>query len=264
MRKCLQPQRRYIRATTGFTTLSLVALLCSLPVSGQIADATRLFEEGNQLYIQGAYLEAVARYEEAQTYGYTSGALLLNAGNAYYRLDQPGQALRYYEKAYRLLGEEPHLMHNLQFVRAQVASPFAALPVPVWQQWWQAAVGARSPWLYFAAGAVFYLASCLLFAHRAWTQRRSPWHRRARTATLGLAIVLLVMAYGGSLGTTSGAAAVVIEPTAELREDPNGPVILDVAEGVKVDILGLHDDVAEVRLPNGARGYVSREVLGEI
>ncbi len=264
MRKYSQPKRRYIGVARGTAAVLLVALLSALPVSAQIADATRLFEEGNQLYIQGAYLEAVARFEEAQTYGLTSGALLLNVGNAYYRLDQRGQALRYYEKAYRLLGEEPHLMHNLQFVRAQVASPIAALPVPVWQQWWQAAVGARSPWLFFAAGAVFYLASCLLFAHRAWTQRRSPWHRRARTATLGLALVLLVMAYGGSLGTSSGTAAIVIEPTAELREDPNGPAILDVTEGVKVDVLGLHDGVAEVRLPNGVRGYVSREFLGEI
>lgn len=248
----------------GMTSAPLLAVLCAFPVSGQIADATRLFEEGNRLYAEGAYMEALARYQEAQTFGFTSGALLLNAGNAYYRLDERGQALRYYEKAYRLLGEEPHLMHNLQLVRSQVASPYAALPVPVWEEWWQRAAGSRSPWMFFAAGAVLYLVASLLFAQRAWTQRRSPWHRRARTAALGLAILLMATAFGASLGTTSGAAAIVIGRTAELREDPSGPAILDVTEGVKVDVLTWEEDVAEVRLPNGVRGYMPREVLGEI
>ncbi len=252
-------------ARNGRRGLSLAtALVCVLPVHAQMANATRLFEQGNNMYAEGAYREALSLYEQAQSYGYSSGALLLNAGNAHYRLDHRGQALRYYEKALRLLGEEPHLLHNLELVRAQVASPYTALPVPIWQQWWQSAVGNRSPWLFFAVGALFYGAAFILFAYRLWTQRRSPWQRRARTATLFVAAALILLAYGASLGTGANRTAIIVATSAALTEEPGGPAMLELSEGVKVDILQTVEHLTEVRLPNGARGYVATESLGEI
>ena len=165
--------------TAGTMVVALATILVTPGASGQIIDATRAFEEGNQMYSRGTYHEALEQYNKALSHGYTSGALLFNMGNAYYRLDERGQAIRYYEKARLLLGDEPRLIHNLGLVQSQVSTPIASRPQPIWQQWWQIAVGNRNPWRIFVAAALLYAVASGLILHRMWTRKRNSWLRRA-------------------------------------------------------------------------------------
>ncbi len=262
-RVLMAPYRSKVHPACIFLVVITATLLVQ-STFGQIIDATRALEEGNGMYLQGAYHEALEHYQEALSHGYTSGALLFNMGNAYYRLDERGQAIRFYEKARPLLGDEPRLIHNLGLVQSQVSSPIASRPEPIWQQWWRATLGMRNPWGIFAAAAVLYVIAFGLFAHRMWTRKRNSWLRRARAASLAAALVLFVCAYGASADAATDLSAVVISPSAGLTETPDGPVVLVVAEGVIVEILGRDEPHIEVRLPNGVHGFLSQESLGEI
>ena len=233
-------------------------------VHAQVVEATRLFDEGNAEFARGAYAEALASYHQALGIGFASGALYHNMGSAYFRLDEIGQAVRYYEKARRLLGNDPQLTHNLQIVRARVSSPFSQLPPPFWRAWWTKLFVHQGWESFFWIGAVLYFVAAFLYGHRIWTKVRSAWHRRARAAALTAGGLLLLMGIGVAAEHARSPRAAIIALGVQLSEVPDTAGSLTVPEGVVVDVLESVNGSVEIRLPNGVRGYVDGNVLGDI
>lgn len=224
----------------------------------QLEDALRLFDEANGLVESGAYAEAIVQYHAVLETGFASGALYHNLASAYFRLDEIGEAVRYYERSRRLLGNDSQLLHNIQIVEAHVQSPFSELPTPFWQAWWYTLFGQYSARRFLISGMCLYLIACLLYAHRVWSQTRSNWQRRARVGTLGFGLLLLLIAalVSGERSSIQGAA--ILESTTLVTETGS----VDVPEGVKVSFIEETELGAEVTLPNGVRGYVDANVLG--
>lgn len=195
-----------------------------------------------------------------------SGALYYNMGNAYFRLDQLGQAIRYYEKARRLIPENAELQHNLKVARSQVATPISSLPTPVWETWWDRFVLRVGAFPFFVAGLLFYALAAALVGHRIWSGMRNPWLRRALSASVILGVVLLAIAFAASLNPTLDQRAVVVADTAALREAPadTAATELDVPEGVLVDVLQRQDTWLEVRLPNGVTGWIQADTAADV
>ena len=241
----------------GALLLALVAYI-GLSNAQQLEDALHLFDEANGLVESGAYEEAIAQYHAVLETGFASGALYHNLASAYFRLDEIGEAVRYYERAHRLLGDDPQLLHNIQIVEAHVQSPFSELPTPFWQVWWYRLFSQYSPWGFLIAGMSLYLIACLLYAHYIWLHTRSNWYRRARVGTLGTGLLLLLIAVLVSGERSSIQGAAILESTALVTETGS----IDVPEGVKVSFIGETEVGAEISLPNGVRGYVDASVLG--
>jgi tetratricopeptide (TPR) repeat protein len=241
----------------GALLLALIAYV-GLANAQQLEDALRLFDEANGLVESGAYAEAIVQYHAVQETGFASGALYHNLASAYFRLDEIGEAVRYYERARRLLGDDPQLLHNIQIVEAYVQSPFSELPTPFWQAWWYTLFGQYSAWRFLVSGMGLYLMACLLYAHGIWSQTHSNWHRRARVGTLGIGLLLLLTAVlvSDERGSIQGAA--ILESTTLVTETGS----IDVPEGVKVSFIEETELGAEVSLPNGVSGYVDASVLG--
>ena len=78
----------------------VMTLAAGLPLVAfaQIENAVGAFDTGNVHYRDGNYADAITAYQEAIEGGYASGALFYNLGNAYFRNDELGQAIRFYEK----------------------------------------------------------------------------------------------------------------------------------------------------------------------
>jgi len=231
------------------------------PAAAQVTQAAQLFDMANDQFASGQYAEALATYQEVLDSGFTSGALYHNLGSTYYRLDRIGQAIRYYEKARRQMGDDPQLMHNIRIVEDRIGSPFSVLPQPFWQSWWQSWFAARNPWWFLAAGGILYLLGTVLYAHRIWTQERNDWLRRLRAGAVITGCILIMIAVGISADRAASTRAVIIAPGVELTSS-NGAVT--VPEGIIVTIVARESTGIEVQLPNGVRGYVDDAVLGGI
>lgn len=248
--------------------LLLLLTLFAVPatVSAQLADALGPFETGNRHYQEGAYAEAVHAYEQALASGFESGALYHNLGNAYLRLDQLGQAIRYYEKARRLLPGDARLQHSLAIARSRIDPPMPALPVPAWRATWEQKIVRHGAFPFFAAGFAFYLAAAGLFGYRTWSRSRDPWLRRTLAATLSLGLVLLTIAFAVSLDRQLDQRAVVVAGAVPLHEAPQASdaPARTVPEGVLVRLLTRRGDWIEVRLPDGATGWLPTAAVGEI
>ena len=252
-----------------YRTVLLLVLWCTCLVASthaQVPEAVRLLDEGNRLYAEGAFGEALEAYEAALGQGVVSGALFHNMGNAYYRLDKFGQALRHYEKAHRILGDHPQLLHNLQTVSTQIGTPFSALPGPFWEAPWKKYVVRQGPMIFFGLGGMLYVIAAILFGHRIWTGIRAAWHRRALAISSSLALLLILVAFGVSLDAAGDHRAVVIVREAPLMGSPDAEAETEIAvpEGVIVDVLSTQEDWAEIRLPNGVTGFLPRLAVGRI
>jgi tetratricopeptide (TPR) repeat protein len=226
----------------------------------------RAFDAGNTHFAEGAYQNALQSYQQAIDAGYVSGALYYNMGNAYFRLDQLGQAIRYYEKARRLIPEHPELQHNLEVAHSQIAIPVSSLPTPVWETWWDRFVLRMGAFPFFIAGLLFYALAAALIGHRIWSGTRNAWLRRTLSVSVILGLLLLAIAFAASLNPMLDQRAVVIANTTTLHESPetNAASEQDVPEGVLLDVLQQQETWLEVRLPNGVTGWIEAASAAEV
>ncbi|QXD14535.1 BatD family protein [Rhodocaloribacter litoris] len=246
--------------------MAALVLFGAARAPAQVTEAVRHFDAGNRLYAEGDYRGALEAYERALATGFASGALYLNLGNAYYRLDELGQAIRYYEKARRLLPESREVSHNLRITRSRAVDQFSQVPVPFWRGWWQKAVAALGARGFFLVGLSGYLTALGLAGLRIWRARPHAWHRRMLTLAALVGGVGLVAAFGASVAEEGGRRAVVVVEQVELRTRPGetGEAALTVHEGLVVDVTGEDGGWIAVRLPNGVTGWLRAGTLGEI
>lgn len=259
----------FVPSTNRFLPCALASaflafVLLAPAAHAQVDAAVRHFDEGNRRYAAGDYRGALASYREALDQGYASGALYYNMGNAYYRLDETGQAIRFYEKARRLMPERPELLHNLAIARARTVDRFSRLPEPFWRSWGRSL--ARVTGILFAAGLAGYVLAAVLFGLRIWKGTVPPWQRRLMHLAGTAGLVLLALAFTASVGARNDRQGVVTATVAGLQEAPQtgAPAVVDVHEGLLLDVLQAQDGWLEVRLPNGTTGWIAAQAVAEI
>ncbi len=243
----------------------LLIVLAVGPTAAQgVGDAVRHFDEGNLRYRQGDHRGALESYDRAVDTGFVSGAVFFNMGNAYYRLDETGQAIRYYEKAFELMPESSELRHNLALARALTTDQFSRLPRPFWVSWWRGIVQAFGAVPLFGAGVVFYFIAAGMLTLRI-RGARGPWIRRGFTTAAVLAVVLVMAGLTASIEEHTTRRAVVLTSRVTLLEAPDGARSdLNIHEGLVLDVVSEDAGWVEVRLPNGAAGWMRAEALGVI
>ena len=245
--------------------LALLAWTCAgLAQAQDIPEAVRHFDEGNRLFRDGAHREAMASYRNALDAGYANGALYYNIGNAYFRLDETGQAIRFYEKARLRMPDNKALTHNLARAREQTADRFSQLPAPFWRPAWNRLAQTLSPTGLFLIGLLGYGLACGALALRI-RGARSPWLRRMTLAGGLLAILFVASGFAASWEETHATRAVMLADATDLTDRPNGSSAeLTVHEGTVVDVVKVRAGWSEIRLPNGVQGWVPVTAYGDI
>jgi tetratricopeptide (TPR) repeat protein len=78
-----------------------------------------LFFKANQAYKEGRFGEACKAYEKLVKEGHENGHLYYNLGNAWFRLEELGQAILNYERARLFMPRDADLNFNLGYAREQ-------------------------------------------------------------------------------------------------------------------------------------------------
>lgn len=240
-------------------------LLVAAPVRAQGIDlADRHFDEGNRLFQDGYFEAAVEKYRMAIEAGYGSGSLYYNMGNAYFRMDELGESILYYEKADKWLPARTDVAHNLSLARGQLSDSFSRVPPPMWRRVLQRIGQVWSPSALFTVGLLLYLGAAGALA--LWIRRgRSAWLRRTvyGVGLPGICIILLGLA--ASYDRVHAVRAVMLENQTTLLDRPNGGESdVQIDEGAVVRIVTQRGAWSEVQLPNGSSGWVLAESYGTI
>jgi tetratricopeptide (TPR) repeat protein len=92
-------------------------LLYIIVLTTQVFFAQSGFENGNALYQNGKYQEAITAYESVFRTKKQSAELYFNIGNCYYKLNKVAPAIYNYEKALLLNPTDVEIQNNLKFAQ---------------------------------------------------------------------------------------------------------------------------------------------------
>ena len=85
-------------------------------------------KEGNKAYSEGNYEEAVVHYSKIIDNNIESGELFFNLGNAYYKLDEIGKSIYYYEKSLNFIEGDESLDQNIKIARLKIIDKIEPIP----------------------------------------------------------------------------------------------------------------------------------------
>lgn len=244
-------------------------LLCpAIGIQGAGAQPDSLDERltvASEAYAQGQYGRAVEVYHDILGSGYESGALFYNLGNAYGRLDQWGQAIRYYEKARRLRPADPRVLHNLNQVRRR-----AGLKSERGPEMFRYGVGAViqewSPTLIFVVGWLLLIGGLAVALVWLWSESGIQFQRPIVWGTIGAGLLAIAVAIGISYLQAMNQYAVVVADEVPVRAAPDQGAITDTTlrEGTVLEVTSRQTEWHEVRLSEGASGWVPVRAVGDI
>lgn len=103
---------------TLFITIIITICIATFLYAGTPDKILHLFYSANSLYEEGKYKDAIEKYENIIEEKYTSGPLYYNLGNCYFKLGALGKTILYYERAKRLMPNDPELKFNYKYVRS--------------------------------------------------------------------------------------------------------------------------------------------------
>lgn len=248
-------------------TLIIAALVGIAPLCrAQDAATVQTFDEGTAALLDGRFHDALRAFESTETSGWESDGLYYNMALAHYRLDHLGQAIRYLEKARHLNEADSRILHSLGIARQRQVDRFSTLPDPFW-------LSARA-WLveWIPVGTAFFLGLMCWFSFvGAWLARTvadmdGTWWRRGRNAALAIGLVLIVHALASSIWPPNPDRSVVLTERLVLREQANSDAteVIDVHEGLILEVHARTSEWRLVEIPNGTRGWVPKSALGDI
>ena len=247
--------------------------LAAIPASGalEVAAAAQVefYQEGNRLYQEGEFEDALASYLRLVKAGFESGQVYYNIGNTYFKLGDLAQSILYYERARRLLPGDEDVQVNLELARSLTVDEIEPIP-RFWLfavvAWW---VDLLPRTVLIAVVAASYLVGTgvvLLLILKGGVQA-AVWGRRIAFAS-GVVFLLLGLNLAiRELEVGRAQEAVVLQPQVDVKSAPLDDetlTVFTVHEGTKVRIDRLSEEWAEVVLEDGRVGWVPVGVLETI
>lgn len=246
-----------------------ISLLLLLSISLTAAHAQtekyeQLFAKGNEAYIAERYDEAITYFQTILGEGVHSPELYLNLGNAYLKNKNIAASILYYERGLVIDPTNERILNNLSFAENQRLDKIEALPKPLGERivngffsviplkiWAILSVG------FGGLGLLFYI----LFKRT----NRVLWSRGAIVLFI-VSFALFFLVHKGKSLLDQDQSAIVFEPRVLVLTEPKqeAPVIFELHEGTKVQVLGNFQDFTEIRLANGQTGWLKDRELRKI
>lgn len=244
--------------------LNAALLLLALVAGSAFADeASQVFEEANQLYLQAKYPEAIAQYEKIVKSGYESGELYFNLGNAYYKSGNIQKAILEYERAKDLLPRDEDVQFNLQLANLQVVDKIDVVPRIFIYRWIDTMLTlfslATMGWIVYA----FFLLTLAAFAYFLF----APTYAQKRLSmfaglVFSAALILTMIGYGvQSYAESNTEFAIVMADAANIKSAPDskGNDLFVLHKGLKVQVLDSVNHWRKIRLADGKVGWIPED-----
>jgi tetratricopeptide (TPR) repeat protein len=219
------------------------------------------FNEANKVYADGDYQYAIGLYSKILEQGIESGEVYFNLGNAYYKINDMGRAILYYEKARKYIDGDPALEQNLQLTQLRIVDKIEPIPELFIVEWWSTFIHVFSLdtllWLCFAIFSILVLLIIINLLYSRQFIRRFIW---AATAVF-LLIFVITFSLIYEFETTQ--FGVILEEKVSVISEPDigGTEVFILHEGTKVKINRMVNDWFEITIPDGKTGWLKETSL---
>jgi len=240
------------------------ALLCFAGAT-QADEWQSLFREGNSFYEQAEYEQAIQKYHQILRYGYSSGELYFNLGNAYYKLDKIGMARLNYERALTFLKNDEALNENMRMVKIRLIDQIQKPPQFILALWWNALLDFFSLSVLSVISVIFLWIFLGMAGLRLYFWRRNRLDRTRAFFTVSL-VLFLISAFlltQKIYQAETEEYAVIINPVVTVYAEPRegGTEIFVLHEGTRVKVERRNQEWLEIKLDDGKTGWLESKML---
>ena len=238
--------------------LFLVSFFHCFGALGQEKDIT--FDNANAAYNAGQFEKAVMLYKQILESGQHSAELYFNLGNSYYRLNQVGESIFYFEKAKQLEPTDEDINVNSAFAQNMAIDAVEVLPKSQVTQLKDNIIEffSQEGWAYF----IILLAWLFVLFWGIYLWNKIPFIKRTFFVTsLILAFLLigsLFIAVIKSANTSDTTYGILFNEKMEVWAEPNSraEVLFLLHEGTKVQMLDQLQEWQKIRIANGSEGWI--------
>jgi tetratricopeptide (TPR) repeat protein len=225
------------------------------------------FDRANQQLQEGNIQQALALYQSLEQQNKYSGALFLNMGLSYLRIDSTGKAKFYLLKAEQFDETESKAEQALDYVETRFSHQSAVLPELPWQKalnWLGSEVG--SPTILGIGLLLFNLGIVTFISTWFYNVSSTVWPRSAiTTACLGALIILL--SFYTNYRQQRYSKAVMITQQTNVLDQPKAEatVVNQAFEGYTFTVdhnkSSNEDRWSYIRMSNGLYGWIPTEEI---
>ena len=257
-----------LRLSSCFSIFLVISLVQPCTALGRDVDVSQFFQAGNQFYSQGNFRAAIDQYLKIIQADFANEDVYYNLANAFFKDNQVGMAILYYEKARELAPRDREISENLSLARNRiidkVESPQEGFLLkqanrilnflPLDQETMLAGI------LFIAANVLFSLFMLV---------RAERFRRISFTISVSLFFLFLLLGTSNAARIYHAATtqnAIILLEKVDVLSGPSvdNPTLFSIHEGLKVRVQTELNGWAQITLENGWNGWVRKESLGLI
>jgi tetratricopeptide (TPR) repeat protein len=235
-------------------------LILALSWTSSLAQTDSAFADGNKLYSEGKYEEAISRYQNILDQGLESAELYYNMGNAAFRSNKVGYSVLYYKKALRTDPAFEPASQNLKYVSLYLEDKLDSVPELFIKRW-------VKEFFNIFPLAVWSLISVILFvllltSLLVYIFGSILWVKKTGFFVALISIVILVLSLSATihhhLNVKYPDQAVIIAPSVVVKSTPSdsGTDLFVLHEGTSLTTDDLVGDWTEIKIIDGRVGWV--------
>ncbi len=227
----------------------------------QAQDPDSKFNEANNAYAEGDYQNAIEHYSAILHQGIESGEVYFNLGNAYFKTNDLGRAILYYEKASKFIEGDPALEQNLQLSRLRIVDKIEPIPELFIFEWWTTLTHLFSlDTLLWLSIAVFSILMILIIVNLLYGRQ---YIRQFIWVTSAFCILIFIITFSHLYEFETSQFGVILEEKVSVISEPDigGTEVFILHEGTKVKINRLLNNWLEITIPDGKTGWLRETSL---
>jgi tetratricopeptide (TPR) repeat protein len=248
---------------TLWYTLLLLSAFSAAAAPCHAQDNARLFVTAMKAYQTQDYATAIANLEPIAESGVRNGELFYNLGNAHLKSDHLGHAILWYERALKLLPDDPDLRFNYDYARSLTLDAVEQETVSIERIlfFWKYELSGRT--IVFAAIVANLVFWCLLLTYRFTGRRGLRW---GAIAAMIPAILFILTAAFNYYESAHQRQAIVLAEKAPVRSglEPTSTQLFILHAGAKVQVVKEMKDHIQIRFSEDKMGWVENGVIGLI
>lgn len=230
-----------------------------------ISTNEQVWDEANTAYINANYPRAIELYHSIEDRGVASAKLYYNMGNAYFKSDDMGHAILYYNKALRLAPGDADIRYNLDVANSYTKDRIQVVPEIFLTRWIRTARQMISGNAWAVLSLIFFAA--MLVAVMAYLLVQNLMFRKIGFFAAIVALLLFVITTSFAVverrEATSPNEAIVMSASVSVKAAPEkGATDMFVLhEGTKVRIGDRVDSWIEITIADGNKGWLEERAI---
>jgi len=223
--------------------------------------------EAQKAYQEERYTEAIEQYQKISQSGMADEALYFNLANAYYKSNQVGNSIYYYEKALLLNPEDEDVAANLAYAQKMTLDQAATPLAPTLGATMVRSIVHWNPkYLKYGAWLGMWLFVAFVVLYRlGGTTRVKKWGFALATLSLMTGLMCFSAEYLRDYWTSKDQPAIVFG-VVSIREAPavSAPELFTLNEGTKVQVLEELEGWGHIALADGTQGWMELSGLKKL